>query len=227
MRDRDHIFFSTMAVLMTAVVAIGFGRTYGPRIAGGTATPLIHVHAAVFAAWMALYIVQSLLIARGRTRLHRQLGVWGAFFATMLIAVGAVTAVIAARHGFRGNPPGPLTPLQFLLAAPVRDMLVFGGLTGAAIAQSRDVQAHKRLMLMATLGGLVPAGASRLPGGDPVFLPVFFTMLFAGPVYDWLTRRSVHRAYVWGIGATLVSTAVFTAVSYTNAWQSFAQTLID
>ena len=227
MHKRDHIFFSTMAVLMAAVVAIGFGRTYGPRIAGGTATPLIHLHAAVFATWMVLYIVQSVLVARGRTTVHRRLGVWGAFFATALIAVGAVTSVVAARHGFRGNPPGPLTPLQFLLAAPVRDMLVFGGLTGAAIAQSRDVQAHKRLMLMATLGGLVPAGASRLPGGDAVFLPVFFAMLLAGPVYDWLTRRTIHRAYVWGLSVTILTTAVFTGLSYTNAWQSFAQTLID
>jgi len=227
MHNRDHIFFSTMAVLMAAVVAIGFGRTYGPRIAGGTATPLIHLHAAVFATWMVLYIVQSVLVARGRTAVHRRLGVWGAFFATALIAIGAVTGVVAARHGFRGNPPGPLTPLQFLLAAPVRDMLVFGGLTGAAIAQSRDVQAHKRLMLMATLGGLVPAGASRLPGGNPVFLPVFFALLLAGPVYDWLTRRTIHRAYVWGLSVTVLSTAVFTGLSYTNAWQSFAQTLID
>lgn len=157
---RDHVFFSFMAVAMTAVVGAGFSRTYFHRIAEGSATPLIHIHGAVFAAWMVLFIAQALLAATGHTL-------------------------------------------------------------------SRDTQTHKRLMLMATLGGLVPAGAARLPGGEPTLLAVFLTMLAAGPVYDWVTRRRVHWAYVCGIAVTLVSSAIAAALAQTSGWQSFAQTLVD
>jgi hypothetical protein len=224
---RDHVFFSVMAFAMTAVVGIGFSRTYFHRIAEGSATPLIHIHGAVFAAWMVLFIAQALLVAQGRTRLHRRVGVWGVFFAVVMLVLGTVTGIVAARHGYRGPLPTDMTALQFLLVAPLRDMIVFGALTGAAIARSHDVQAHNRLMLMATLGGLVPAGAARLPGGEPTLLVVFLTMLAAGPVYDWLTRRRVHWAYVCGIAVTLLSSAVAAAVAQTSGWQSFAQTLID
>ena len=224
---RDHLFFSVMAIAMTAVVAAGFSRTYFRRVAEGSATPLIHIHGAVFAVWMVLFIAQALLVARGHTRLHRRVGVWGVFFAAAMLVLGTVTGVIAARHGYRGPLPTSMTALQFLLVAPVRDMLVFGALTGAAIALSRDVQTHKRLMLMATLGGLVPAGAARLPGGEPTLLVVVLAMLAAGPVYDWVTRRRVHWAYVCGIAVTILSSVIAEALAQTAGWQSFAQTLID
>jgi hypothetical protein len=221
------VFFSTMSVAMAVVVGIGFSRTYFRRMTLGTTTPLIHIHAAIFAAWMVLFIAQALLVAGGNTRLHRRIGVGGAFLAALMLVVGTVTGVIAARHGYRGPLPTQATALQFLLFAPLRDMVVFGALTGAAIVLNRDVQSHKRLMLMATLGGLVPAGAARLPGGQPAMFAVFLPLLAAGPVYDWLTRRRVHRAYVVGIAVTLGSSAIAGALAQTAAWQSFAQALVD
>ena len=224
---RDHLFFSVMSVAMALIVGAGFSRTYFQRISLGTTTPLIHVHGAIFAAWMLLFIAQAVLVARGNTRLHRRVGVGGVFFAALMLVVGTVTGLIAARHGYRGPLPTSATALQFLLIAPLRDMVVFGSLTGTAIVMARDVQSHKRLMLMATLGGLVPAGAARFPGAQVTLLMIFLPMLAAGPVYDWLTRRRVHWAYVVGISVTLVSTAVAAALAETAAWQSFAQSLVD
>ena len=224
--NRDHLFFSAMSVAMAVVVGIGFTRTYAVRIADGTMSPLAHLHAAVFATWMMLFIAQALLVTLRETRWHRRLGVGGTFFAVVLLVSGTVMAVVAARHGNHGNPPGPLTPVAFLLAAPLRDMIVFGSLTGAAIALSRDVQTHKRLMLTATLGALVPAGAGRF--SNPFFgLIVLLVLLAAGPVYDWVSHRRVHGAYIWGIGVTLGSWAIFYALAQTRVWQSFGQGLIE
>jgi hypothetical protein len=105
-------------------------------------------------------------------------------------------------------------------------MTVFGSLTGAAIALSRSVQTHKRLMLMATLGALVPTGAGRF--SNPVFgVIVLLVLLAAGPVYDWLSQRRVHGAYIWGIAVTLGSWAIFYALARTSVWQSFARGLIE
>ena len=103
----DHTFFSTMSMVMAAVVGVGFSRTYVARLTARTASPLVHVHGAVFASWMMLFIAQARLVARGRTRLHRRVGVGGTFLAAAILVVGAVTAVVAARHGNHGIRRGP------------------------------------------------------------------------------------------------------------------------
>jgi len=225
-RKSDRAFFTTMAIVMTAGVFAGFGRTYSHRIAAGTTTPLIHIHGAVFALWMIFFVAQTALVAAGRTRLHRQFGVAGAFFATLMVVVGTVTGVIAARHGYHGPNPNDVNPLSFLLFAPVRDMLVFGSLTGAAIVLRREVESHKRLMLMATLGGLAPAGFVRI-AGDVVGVGAIVALLIAGPVYDWVAYRRVYAAYVWGIAVTILSSALFEALAGGPTWQAFARTLVE
>jgi hypothetical protein len=226
-RRADHAFFTLMSIAMVVVVFTGFSLTYFKRIADGSATPLIHIHGAVFAAWMVLFVLQAALVAGGNTRLHRRIGVAGVFFAALMLMVGAVTGVIAARHGYHGNPPASFSPLSFLLIAPLRDLLVFGSLTGAAIVLNRDVASHKRLMLMATLGGLVPAGLPRVTGPGPMLVVVLLVLLLAGPVYDWLTHRRVYGAYVWGIAVTILTTAAFTLLAETSGWQTFAQSLVE
>jgi hypothetical protein len=225
-RKSDQAFFTTMAIVMTLGVFTGFAKTYSHRIAAGTATPLIHIHGAVFAAWMLFFVVQAALVAAGRTRLHRQLGVAGAFLATSMVVVGTVTGVIAARHGYHGPNPNDESPLAFLLFAPLRDMLVFGALTGAAIVLRRDVETHKRLMVMATLGGLVPAGFVRI-AGDAVGIAAVLALLAAGPVYDWLVHRRLYGAYIWGIAVTILSSLVFEMLGGTATWQAFARTLVE
>lgn len=225
-RKLDHAYFSVMSLLIAAGVGMGFARTYSARIAAGTTTPLIHVHGAVFGVWMLLFIAQTLLVALGRTRRHRQVGVAGVFFAALMLVVGTVTGVIAARHGYGGPYPDGVNPLSFLLYAPIRDMLVFGTLTGLAIVLRRDVETHKRLMVMATLGGLAPAGFVRI-AGEGIGIGAILVLLSAGPVYDWLTQRRVYGAYIWGIAVTLLSSAVFSRLAETAAWQSFARTLVD
>jgi len=192
----------------------------------GTATPLVHVHGAVFATWMLLFVTQSALVAAGRTRLHRRFGVAVVFFAVLMLVVGTVTGVIAARHGYNGPFPSDENPLSFLLSAPLRDLLVFGSLTGAAIVLRHDVETHKRLMVMATLGGLAPAGFVRI-AGNATGIPLILALLAAGPVYDWLAHRRLFGAYIWGIAVTLLSTALFSFLAETAAWQSFARSLIQ
>jgi len=207
-RRLDHVYFTVVSLLMATGVGMGFARTYSARIAAGSTTPLIHVHGAVFAVWMLLFIAQTMLVASGRTRLHRQVGVAGVFFAALMLVIGTVTGMVAARHGYGGPYPDGVNPLLFLLFAPIRDMLVFGSLTGAAIVLRRDVETHKRLMVMATLGGLAPAGFVRI-AGEPIGIGAILVLLAAGPVYDWLMQRRFYGAYIWGIAVTLLSSALF------------------
>jgi hypothetical protein len=81
-------------------------------------------------------------------------------------------------------------------------------------------------MMMATLGGLAPAGFVRI-AGIPIGVTVVIALLLAGPVYDWLMHRRVYAVYVWGIAVTLLSSAAFAWLAETEAWQSFARTLVE
>jgi len=72
----DDLFFPGMAVLLLATVFFGFARTY--YLAGVFRAPLpnllVHIHGAVFSAWILLLIAQTSLVASGRVDLHRRLG---------------------------------------------------------------------------------------------------------------------------------------------------------
>ena len=75
----DRKFFSGMALAALLTVVAGFAPSYffkshfgGPQLA-----PLLHVHGALFTAWMVLFLAQALLVTARRTDLHRRLGVAG------------------------------------------------------------------------------------------------------------------------------------------------------
>jgi hypothetical protein len=81
-------------------------------------------------------------------------------------------------------------------------------------------------MLMATMSGLVGPGVSRLPyvsGRTPVIGLVVMAFLLAGPVYDLVTRRRVHPAYLCGFSLALIAIPpVVLQLSATSAWHGVA-----
>ena len=60
-RKYDHVFFSTMAVLLLGSVFLGFARSY--YLAGMFHAPLpsaiIHVHGALFSSWILFLLAQT------------------------------------------------------------------------------------------------------------------------------------------------------------------------
>ena len=82
----DRLFYGGMAIAMGLTVFAGFSSTYylrffagGPEatLTGGPFSALVHVHGALFTAWVLLFIVQTALVARRRVAVHRRLGVAG------------------------------------------------------------------------------------------------------------------------------------------------------
>jgi hypothetical protein len=108
--------------------------------------------------------------------------------------------------------------------------VVFAALVGAGWYFRRSSQTHKRLMLMATAGALVGPGVSRLPfvsGKPPVIGMLALAFLLAGPVYDLVTRRRVHLAYVWSVLLALLAIPpVVAQLSATAVWHSMAAWLL-
>ena len=229
----DRLFYSGMAIAMLLTVIGGFAPTYYLRffsnnewttLSGGRFTRLVHLHGALFTAWIGLFVVQTSLIAGRRVRLHRRLGVAGATLAAIMVPVGALTAVIQAT---RGAAPAGVDPLSFL-AVPLFDMVMFGSFVTMAIVRRRDREAHKRLMLLAYFS-IVTAAVARLPGVITLGAAGFFGLGFVFPVaavlYDYISRGRVHPVFAWGVSALAISIPVRLAISGTAAWLTFARAL--
>jgi hypothetical protein len=178
----------------------------------------------LFTAWVVLFVVQTALVASRRVALHRRLGVAGAALAAAMVVAGTSIAIATAARG--SAPPG-MDPLAFL-AIPLFDMILFGGFVTAALVLRRDKETHKRLMLLAYVS-IVVAAIARLPGilsaGPPAFFGLSFLFVVAAAIYDFLSRRRVHKVYLWGGALILVSVPVRLAVSGTGAWRALAELL--
>lgn len=154
----------------------------------------------------------------------------------LVAAVGTLTAGLAAGYGDRSRA---------CLVLPVSAIGLFAGFFIAAIANIRRPDAHKRLMLLATISLLQAAmgrvffvlvtggGPGLRPGlGEPPpsiigLLPRLILELFvvAGVVYDWRTRRRPHP--VWLIGAAVITAVILLrgSLSNTRGWLAFADTM--
>ena len=226
----DRLFYGSMAVVLALVVFAGFGPTYyfrfvagGPQetLSGAPFSGLVHLHGALFTAWVILFVAQTALVATRRVAVHRRLGIAGAVLAAAMIAAGTTIAIATARRG--GSAPG-MDPLVFL-AIPLFDMVVFATLVATALIWRRHKETHKRLMLLAYIS-IITAAIARIGGiaamGPPVFFGLMLLFVVCGVIYDMATRRQVHRAYLWGGAFIVASVPVRLAISGTAAWHAFA-----
>ena len=227
----ERRFFTGMALLVFAAVFLGFSRTYFLRPwfpASAARAPqesyFYYFHGVAFAAWFGLLVLQVSLVAKRRVDLHRRVGVFGAVLALAMVVLGVLGAILAARRptGFVGIP---IPALQFLIV-PIADMVLFALFVGLAIAQRRNAQAHKRLMLIASIS-LITAAIARWPfaimaGGPPVFFGL--TDLFLVPIVAWdlSTRRRLHPVTLWGGLLLVVSQPLRLLLSGTAAWAKIA-----
>ena len=224
-KRRERWFYISMAIAAVITVFAGFAPTYYLRPYYNTTPlmPLLHLHGIVFSAWLALFLVQTTLVAAHRTDIHRRLGILGGVIAAFMILIGVSTAVIRASQG--ATPLPGISPLSFLVV-PLGDMLVFAILVGAGFYYRRRPDVHKRLMLLATISILV-AAIARLPfaimkAGPPAFFGFTDVFVVACIVYDLVTLKRVHRATVFGAILIIASQPLRLMLGGTQAWLTFA-----
>ncbi len=221
-RRFDHFFFSGMALVLLATVFVGFAPTY--YLAGGFHAPLpswiIHLHGAAFSCWILLLITQTSLVSAGRVDIHRRLGIAGFLLACLMVILGVMAATDTLVRS--GGPPGR-DPRSFYIV-PVTDMLVFATLIFFAFRARYNAAAHKRLILIATIGLSIAAIARwpmihRSPGRAALFSYVFLLLMVA---YDLWSTRKVHRATIWAGALLIFVQQIRPFTGHTAAWHAFA-----
>ena len=212
----DERFFLRGAIVMTAVIIAGFSL----QLSMGRSTfasPLrVHAHAIVFMGWVAIYLVQNILVATDRMALHRRLGWIAAVWMVPMVVLGCVVTVVMVRLG---HVPFFFRPLQFLIFDPVA-VFTFAGLTTAAILLRRRTEWHRRLHFCGMTILLAPAFGRLLP--LPLLQPWAWEAAYAAAILFPLAgawadmRRSgrVHPAWGWGIGTIVASFALVEAITY-------------
>jgi len=176
---------------MMLTVLAGFSRTYflglisghARTITGRVPNATVHLHALLFMSWLALFIVQTSLVATHRVKVDRKLGYFGVALAAAMTVVGGRTAVEAARLG--SVPPGA-NPWNFI-AIPFGDITTFAMFFLGAVLWRNDKEKHKRLMMLVS-ACLMSAALVHWPGVLRVgpLASYGLTLLFpiTGVVYD-------------------------------------------
>ncbi|MGD0799484.1 MAG: hypothetical protein ABR910_17345 [Acidobacteriaceae bacterium] len=220
----DRVFFASMALVLWATVLYGFAKTY--FLAGMVAAPLpnklIHIHGAAFTLWMVLLVVQIGFVSAGKIAWHKKLGLYGFGLAVAMLILGALAATDALR---RGSAPLGLTPQTFYIV-PLSDILVFGVLVFFAYRARRRPAAHKRLILIATIG-IMDAAVGRWPVAFLQTNPraqdlVPFAFLLAVMIYDLISLRRIQKATLWGSLFVIVVHLTRVPIGMSPIWQRFA-----
>lgn len=223
-RRRDHRFFSGMAVAALVIAFTGFAPSYylGAFFGASPHSALVHVHGAVFTSWLVLFLAQTSLVSAGRTDLHRRLGPVAAALALIMLVVGYLTAVEAARHGV--TPPGGPPPLAFL-SVPLGTVTVFAILVAAGVHYRRRSETHKRFMLLATIAVLTPAFARMRwlgAGGPPVAIGGTCLLVLACMFHDRRAHGRIHPVFLWAGLLLMLSLPARFAVGGTDGWLAVA-----
>lgn len=203
-------FYSGAALAIAAVMFVGFSRNYYLRAWLGTRviTFMVHVHGLVMTAWVLLFVTQTLLIARHRVDLHRNLGIFGAGLAAVVFGLGVFTIT----HSIERQKPGAdsTTFLELFVAFDGISLLVFAGLVLAGVLYRRRREIHKRLMLIAMIS-LLPPAYGRLIANvthDNVELWVL-GMMYASALscllVDAWRHRRVHPAFAIGVALVIAA----------------------
>jgi len=195
----ERRFYLAAALGIVVVVLAGFSIDLDLLRDMSGLSALVRIHGLVMFGWIALFVTQTVLVARQRVAWHRRLGMFGAALAGVIVVADTATVVTAVRLGGKHLPPGIAVPL--FVAFSFFDLLAFAILvSGAVVLRGRSAW-HKRLMLLATILVLDAALARFISAYTSWQLDSSLArdalILLCVAVDTWRCRR-LHPAFVAG-----------------------------
>ena len=217
----DRWIFVAMATWFIAIVLIGFipdaiGKVAAVQAGQRPPFPIVmHMHAVLMGSFLLLLLAQSVMMATGRSALHKQVGIAAFVLVPALVVVGIIlapTMYYQTWDALQTAPAGARAALQQLLSLKENILLlqISAGVlfaifvTIALRARGANAGLHKRMMFLATA---VPLAASIdrmwwLPSSLPVnpWATDLYILLAISPMFVWdlIRNRTVHEAYrIW------------------------------
>ncbi len=190
------------------------------------APAVISLHGSLAVSWVALFLVQSLLISRRSTRAHRVLGI-----VSLLMAVGvAVTMFPAGMYQVgRDVAAGMGETGVSALVGVVTSAVMFLGLVIAGIICRRRPAVHKRLMLLALIVLLWPAWFRfrhyfpGVPRPDIWFAVVLAdSLIVISWIWDKWANGRIHPVLLYG-GLLIILEHIFEVIAFDSIyWRNVA-----
>jgi uncharacterized membrane protein len=223
-------FFFVMACIMAATNVAGFAANLAMGRSSFAMPPVVHFHAVMMLSWMALYVIQTALVAGNNLHLHRKLGK----AALVVLAMVALSAVLVTINSMRtaGGPPF-FDQNQFLFS----NLLQLTGVVGMvcwAIALRANTGWHRRLMMCAFAMLTGPGIGRLLP--MPLFIPYAWWIAsiavpliwpLIGVLADKRRYGTVHPAWLAGMGTFLIIQIIADLLAYSAWGVGLTQTLIE
>jgi hypothetical protein len=224
----DRFFYGGMTFVIAALVFAGFSPSFfmRPRFARPPLIPLAIVHGIVMSTWLLIFVAQAALISADNARLHRRLGVVAFVMIPLMLGLAWAMTVVNTNA-----LPRTFNPLPFMVI-PMGDIGLFAILAAAAMYYRRDPETHKRLMILANVNIVAPAvfrlGVPQIPVfGFYTFWAVVDVLVLAGPIYDLIRGRKLHKAYLYG-GLLIIAAQPFRLwFMNTGVWASIARALTN
>ncbi|HUI62941.1 MAG TPA: hypothetical protein VLX90_22115 [Steroidobacteraceae bacterium] len=218
----ERRFYVGSALGIVAVVLAGFSIDLDLLRDMSSLSLLVRIHGLVMFGWIALFVAQTVLVARHRIAWHRRLGIFGAALAAAIVVADTATVIVAFRLGGNHLPPGLPAP-QFLADA-FFDLLTFAILVSSGIALRARSPWHKRFMLLAALMVLDAALARFISaytswGLDPGIARD--VLVLACVAVDTLRYRRLHPAFILGGLLVFVTDPVADRAASLPAWAHF------
>jgi hypothetical protein len=227
-------YYATAGIAAILFSVASFGpNLVTPANRRGPVTALLAIHGLFCLSWLVLFVTQSTLIATRRVALHRRLGFAASGLAIAIIVTGYQAVIGQVRRGFdfSGDLNRETDPAG-IAAFSLGDLLSFGILVAAGIRFRRKPDWHPRFMILAMLGGLMPAaiahfGGHYFPSSPLVVIMLVQLVLLAPAAYDRVRLGHFHRVTLWG-GILLVLWANFRAgfVMPSPGWHRFMSWLV-
>lgn len=223
-------FYFFMSLLVAAVVIYGFSHTVDPYLihAAPPRPRLLWVHAALFSAWVAFFILQSGLVRTRNVGVHRRLGWFGVGLAVAMTVVGFATAIVMRRFDLRLDPADAAGP-GFLIV-PFWDITCFTVFFWLAVNWRKKPELHRRLMLIATCA-LTSAAWGRVP--NQAFAFVWFYsgvdgLILLGVLRDLIVTKTVNKVYWYALPALAVGQVFVMRTLLTGApwWTRIANAIL-
>ncbi|HTK30251.1 MAG TPA: hypothetical protein VL309_11895 [Vicinamibacterales bacterium] len=227
---RSGFLYLAASLAFFALVVWTFARTYYLKALFHTPalSSLLHVHAVVMTGWVVLLVVQTGLVSIRRVPWHRRIGVFGAGWGALVVALGTVTTIAAGarevRHHTRAAP-GQVA----IMGLDLLQMLFFAVFVAAAVAWRRRPDIHRRLMLL-TIACMLPDALARLPVSfmtNGLILAGLDLFLIGCVATDTIRHRRLHPAFGWGAGSFIVAFHVALLGVMTPAWIRFATRMLE